>query len=188
VRQSRLNLGVRPHGQGGVRGGGEGGSMAAVGSGWSGVPWHDVPAILLQGGLVLALLCAIIVTLFKIAALLIQAIAGVAGCGRPKSVMPGPVAKPGEEWPPAPRKPPWQRRSCRCGPTSRCSRRPPPGCRVLHRRSCAVRRARLNSGVRPQHRAGAWAVQSMCGCAHTRGLSRHTNAVTGFESPAPAPA
>ena len=36
------------------------------------------------------------------------------------------------------------------GLTSRCSRRPPRGCQVSWRRSGAVRRSRLNSGVRPQ--------------------------------------
>jgi hypothetical protein len=35
------------------------------------------------------------------------------------------------------------------GLTSRCSRRPPPGCQVLCRKSGAARRSRLNSGVRP---------------------------------------
>ncbi len=35
------------------------------------------------------------------------------------------------------------------GLTSRCSRRPPPGCQVGCRVSCAARRSRLNSGVRP---------------------------------------
>ena len=66
-----------------------------------------------------------------------------------------------------------------CGLTLRCSRRPPPGCRVCHRKRGWVRQSRLNLGVRP--------LATACRVQIGQEEQRHRQARFRRSSEAPAP-